>query len=131
MLLDTGAFNTMIDFELAKRFGIMLPITIPITIGGNAGEAIGCIMPYLTVGDFEITRMFALAFPFKDWLVRHIILGANVTNNWEFTTSRTKNLIKFTEDVPPDAPNQKYPYQNYFTKGKYVAVQNELLSTIT
>lgn len=124
-LLDTGAFNTMIDLRLAKRFGIMLPMKIPVSIGGNLGEAQGCILSCVKLGDFEMTRVFALSFPFKDWLVRHIILGANVTNNWEFTTSRTKNVIRFTEEIPPDAPNQKHPYQNYFISGEYVAVQDD------
>ena len=35
---------TMIDFDLANRFSILLPIKIPISIGGNLGEAQGCII---------------------------------------------------------------------------------------
>ena len=129
MLLDTGAFNTMIDFDLAKRFGVMLSIKTPISIGGHLGEAQGCIIPKLTVGGFEMQRVFVLAFPFKDWLVRHIILGANVLNNWDFTTSRTDNVIRFSERIPHDVPNKEYPYQNYFIKGEYVAVQDETLNS--
>jgi len=82
------------------------------------------------MGNFEMTRVFALAFPFRDWLVRHIILGANVLNNWEFTASRTKNEIRFTEEIPPYVPNQLYPYQNYFIGGEYVAVQDEMLDAL-
>jgi len=41
-LLDTGAFNSMIDINLAKTFATMLPITIPISICGNLGEASIC-----------------------------------------------------------------------------------------
>ena len=48
-LIDTGAFNTMIDLSLAERFGIMLPIKIPVSIGGNLGESQGCIIPKLIV----------------------------------------------------------------------------------
>jgi hypothetical protein len=121
----------MIDIELAKRFCTMLPITIPISIGGNLGEARGCIIHKATVGDFEMTRVFALAFPFKDWLMRHIILGANVLNNWEFILSRADNIIKLSERIPSDAPNKVHPYQNYFTGGTYVAVQDEMLNTLT
>jgi len=124
-LIDTGAFNTMIDFGLAKRFGILLPMKIPVSIGGNLGEARGCIMPKVVLGNFEMTRVFALAFPFKDWLVRHIILGANVMNNWEFTTSRAKNIIRFTEEIPSDVPNRNHPYQNYFAGGEYAAIQDD------
>ena len=129
-LVDSGAFNSMIDIGLAKTFATMLPIKIPISIGGNLGEAQGCIIHKVTLGDFEMMRAFAMAYPFKDWLTGHIILGANVLNNWEFTTSRTKNTIRFSEDVPLDAPNKKYPYQNYFTKGEYVAVQDEMLNNL-
>jgi len=120
----------MVDIDHAKNFGIMLPITIPISIGGSLGEAQGCILPKVTLGDFEMSRVFALAFPFKDWLAGHIILGANVLNNWDFATSRTRNTIKFVEEIPPDAPNKKNPYQNYFTGGEYVAVQDEILNTL-
>ena len=130
-LLDTGAFNTMIDSSLAKRFGVMLPIIIPISIGGTLGEAQGCIIHRISLGNFEMTQTFALAFPFKDWLTGHIILGANVLNNWNFTTSRTNNTIKFVESIPNDVPNKKYPYQNYFAKGKYVALQDDLLNNLT
>ena len=126
MLLDTGAFNTMIDFGLAKSFGFLLPISI----GGSLGEAQGCIIPQIIVGNFEMTRVFTLAFPFKDWLMRHIILGANVLNNWDFMTSRTDNVIRFSERIPPDTPNKENPYQNYFRSGKYVAVQYEVINTL-
>jgi len=125
-LIDTGAFNTMIDIELAKNFGTMLSIKVPISIGGSFGEAQGYILPKVALGDFEMLRVFALAFPFKDWLARHIILGANVLNNWDFITSRTDNVIRFSERIPPDAPNKEHPYQNYFMNGAYVAVQLEV-----
>jgi len=120
----------MVDIDHANDFGILLPMKIPISIGGNLGEAQGCILPKVALGDFEMSRVFALAFPFKDWLTDHIILGANVINNWDFTTSRTKNMIRFIEEIPPDVPNKKHPYQNYFTSGEYVAVQDELLAAM-
>ena len=126
-LLDTGAFNSMIDIGLAKTFATLLPITIPISIGGNLGEAHGCIIHKVTLGNFEMKRVFAMAFPFKDWLMRHIILGANVLNNWEFVLSKANNVVKLSERVPHDAPNKKHPYQNYFIKGEYVAIQDEIL----
>jgi hypothetical protein len=125
-LLDTGAFNTMIDLELAKKFGVILPIIVPITIGGNLGESQGCIIHNIKLGNFNMTRVFALAYPFKDWLVRHIIIGTNVLNNWDFLTSRMDNTIRFTERIPHDVPNKKYPYQNYFINGEYVAIQDKI-----
>lgn len=129
-LLDTGAFNSMVDIDHAEDFGILLPMTIPISIGGSLGEARGCILPKVEFGDFEISRMFALAFPFKDWLTGHIILGANVLNNWDFTVSRTKNMIRFNEEIPTDTPNKEYPYQNYFIGGEYVAIQYDALDAL-
>ena len=93
----------------------------------NSREAHGCIIPKIIIGNFEMIKMFALAFSFSDWLTRHVILGANVLNNWDFTTSRTDNIIEFSERIPPDAPNKKNPYQNYFRNGEYVAVQDEAI----
>ena len=130
-LVDTGAFNTMIDIALAKRFGFILPMSIPISIGGNHGEAQGCIVHRLTVGDFTMSRIFALAYPFKDWLAGYIIIGTNVLNNWDFTISRVDNLIRLSERIPEDAPNKAHPYQNYFTEGEYVAVQDEMIDAVS
>ena len=124
-LLDTGAFNSMIDVTLAKRYGLMLPITIPISIGGSLGGAQACILHSVTLGNFKMSRVFALAFPFKDWLTGHIILGANVLNNWDLFLSRTNNAMHFSERIPTDVPNKGHPYQNYFTNGEYVAVQDD------
>ena len=106
-------------------YGIMLPVTQYVSIGGSRGQAQGCIIPSLTMGSFKMNRVFMLAFPFTDWLVRHIIIGANVMNNWDFTISRTDNAMRFTEKIPPDAPNKTNPYQNYFEGAMYVAVQDE------
>ena len=125
-LVDTGAFNTMIDSYLAEKYGHMMPIFIPVVIGGHSGNAQGCILSKLIIGDIEMERVFALSYPFKDWLARHIILGTNVMNNWDFTISRTDDILKFVERIPSDAPNQIYPYQNYFKNGEYVIVQNDM-----
>jgi hypothetical protein len=124
-LLDTGAFNTMIDIEFAETFGIMLPMTIPITIGGNLGKAQGCVIPKIIIGNFEATRVFTMAYPFKDWLARYIIIGTNVLNNWDFAISRSENTLNFVERIPQYVTNKKHPYQNYFLRGEYVAVQDD------
>ena len=128
VLLDTGAFNTMIDVDLVDTYGALLPFFIPVTIGGHSGEAQGCVLYRVSIGNFELTRVFALAYPFKDWLTQHIVLGTNVMNNWDFATSRVDNKIRFSERIPDDAPNKNYPYQNYFINGEYVTVQSELLN---
>jgi len=113
----------MIDTKIAKDFAVPLPIKIPISIGGKAGVAQGCVIHKIAFGDFEMSRVFAMAYPFDDWLMRHIILGTNVLNNWDFTISRSDNSIKLCQRIPEDAPNKEYPYQNYFKGGEYVAVQ--------
>ena len=130
-LVDTGAFNTMVDFELANEFGSILPLVIPISIGGIRANSRGCVIHKMTIGDFTMTQAFALAYPFTDWLTGYVILGANVLNNWDFTTSRTDNQIRFTERIPPDTPNKRYPYRNYFFCGKYIAVQDDALGALT
>jgi len=125
-LLDTGAFNTMIDIVLAKRYAVLLPnMEFQITIGGNAGLAQGCIIPKLEMGNFVAERVFALAYPFSDWLMRHIIIGANVINNWELTILRAEDELRFCERIPEYVPNKEHPYQNYFKGGEYVAILDD------
>jgi len=126
VLFDTGAFNTMIDLALAQRFGVLLPNSMTVSIGGKTGKAQFCVISYLTLSSYMLTRIFALAYPFDDWLMGHVLLGANVLNNWDFTISRSRDVLEFSEKMPYDAPNKVFPYQNYFKDGVYVAVQDEL-----
>jgi len=104
-LMDTGAFNTMIDIDHAKKYGAMLNMPVPVVIGGHSGMAQGCVLWKVSFGNFHMERVFALAYPFADWLSQHIIIGTNITNNWDFTISRTKNKITLEENIPHDAPN--------------------------
>jgi hypothetical protein len=98
--VDTGAFNTMIDDALVDLVGYRLPLYIPISIGGYAGEAQGCILHRVILGNFAFESVFAMSFPFKDWLKDHIILGANVMNNWDFKISRSDNTMSISEKNP-------------------------------
>jgi hypothetical protein len=125
VLIDTGAFNTMIDLALISNFGTVLPSGMDISIGGNAGHARFCIIDNLTIGGLTMTRVFALAYPFEGWLMGHIILGANILNNWDFKISRTDDMMQFCERLPPDVPYKKHPYLNYFKGGGYVNIQDE------
>ena len=126
VLIDTGAFNTMIDLALAQRFGILLPESMVVSIGGKTGKARFCVISSITLHNCTLTRIFALAYPFDDWLMGHILLGTNVLNNWAFTISRSRDVLEFSERIPYDAPNKVFPYQNYFKDGDYIAVQDEL-----
>lgn len=123
VLIDTGAFNTMVDSAIVGYFGKILTYKFGIKIGGNDGIAQGCILYDVEIGGKRMKNVFALAYPFEDWLRGHILLGLNVMNNWEYTISRAKNTMNFVEEIPPEAPNQKNPYQNYFKDKKYVALQ--------
>jgi len=125
VLIDTGAFNNMIDIDLVEGFGHFIPVYISVTMGGEKGRTDGCILPKVQIGDLVMTNVFAMAFPLGDWLKGHMVLGANALNNWDFTISRTNGTIMFCENVPKDAPNKANPYQNYFKNGKYMALQKE------
>jgi hypothetical protein len=131
ILVDTGAFNTMIDSALANKFGILLPEKMTVSIGGKIVDTQFCIIRNLAIDGHNLTRVFALACPFDNWLMGHILLGTNVLNNWEFSISRSRDVLEFSEKVPTDAPNKKHPYQNYFKDGSYIAVQDDVISKIT
>jgi len=124
IFVDTGAFNTMIDIDIVQDFGVLLPMPFEVTIGSYKGIATGCILHEVSMGDFLVKRVFAMAYPFEGWLRGHMLLGLNVMNNWDYTISRSNNIMRFVENVPHDAPNKVSPYQNFFKNGKYVAVQD-------
>ena len=127
-LVDTGAYNTMIDIKLVKDFGILLPekYNMGVTIGGHTEDVRCCILHNVEIGGFRMSNVFAMTAQFTDWLEGYIILGANVLNNWNYTVSRTNNTITIREDYPQYLPNKNKPYQNYFSKGEYVAYQEEI-----
>ncbi|MCL2603339.1 MAG: retroviral-like aspartic protease family protein [Defluviitaleaceae bacterium] len=123
-LLDTGAFNTIIHKELASTYGIILNKTMHVSIGGYKGDADLCIIHKMNIGNMVIENILALAVSFKGELKDHILLGANVTNNWDVGFSRRRNVLHATEDFPHDIPNRKYPYRYcYDNKGRIIAVQ--------
>ena len=88
VLLDTGSFNTAIHKSLAERYGTILDSTIKVAIGGYQGDANICVLNKLKIGDYILEKVVALAVPFSGELKDHILLGANVTNNWKFTVSQ-------------------------------------------
>lgn len=69
-------------------------------------------------------KVVALAVPFEGELKDHILLGANVTNNWEFTLSRLKNRMVAIEEFSEDALKREHPYRYCFdNKGRVMALQ--------
>jgi hypothetical protein len=124
VLLDTGAFNTIIHAPLAARYGVVLKQTMKVSVGGFRGDANICVLHKIKIGDLEIEKVVALAVPFEGELREHILLGANVTNNWEFTLSRKKNKVTIAEEFANDALNREYPYRYYFNnKGQAIGFQ--------
>ena len=124
VLLDTGSFNTIIHEQLVVKYGVMTNHSMMTAVGGFRGEARICILNKIKIGNTEIEKVAALAVPFKGEPKDHILLGANVTNNWEFTLSRRKNRMTATEEFSEATSKREYPYRTYFNnKGKAIALQ--------
>ncbi|MCL1998022.1 MAG: hypothetical protein FWG65_04560 [Turicibacter sp.] len=99
VLFDTGAFNTVIHKPLALKYATMLNGTMPIAIGGYKLIANICIIQQMRIDNHILHKIAALAVPFTGELKGHILLGANVINNWEVTLSRQKHRLSANEDV--------------------------------
>jgi len=124
VLVDTGSFNTIVHKSLVANHGIMLKTTMKTSVGGYKGEANLCILDKINIGGHILENVIALAVPFEGELKDHILLGANVTNNWEFTLSRRKNRMTATEEFSEATSKREYPYRTYFNnKGKAIALQ--------
>jgi hypothetical protein len=124
VLLDTGSFNTVIHKSLVANYGTMLKTTMMTSIGGYKGETNLCILEKINIGGHILEKVVALAVPFEGELKDHILLGANVTNNWEFTLSRLKNNMVVTEEFSESALKRDFPYKYCFdNKGRMLALQ--------
>ena len=125
VLVDTGAFNTIIHKVLVSKYGKMLKQKMMTSVGGYKGEANVCILHKIKIGNHILENVAALAVPFEGELKDHILLGANVTNNWEFTLSRKNNIMSATEQLSDVALKRKYPYRYcYNNKGIVMALQD-------
>ena len=125
VLLDTGAFNTLIHAGLVKYHGVMLPQTLKTSIGGYSGNANICVLQKLQMGGHVLEKVVALAVPFQGELKDHILLGANVINNWKFTVSRLEHEIHVTEQFSSSALERQYPYRYcYDNTGHIMAFQD-------
>ena len=124
IMLDTGSFNTIIHKSLVPNHATMLNATMMTSVGGFKGEANICVLNKLRIGEHVLEKVVALAIPFEGELKDHILLGANVTNNWEFTLSRMKNTMDATEQFSETAQKREYPYRYCFdNKGRVMAFQ--------
>ena len=124
VLVDTGAFNTIIHKFLVPKYGKMLKQTMMTSVGGYKGEANLCILDKINIGGHVLENVVALAVPFEGELHDHILLGANVTNNWDFSLSRKQNLMEAKEALSDEAMKRAYPYKYcYNNKGQVMALQ--------
>ena len=124
VMLDTGSFNTIIHKALAPKHGKVLDQTMMVSVGGFKSEANICILDKIKIGNHVLEKVVALAIPFEGELKDHILLGANVTNNWEFTLSRKRNVMEAIEEFSEEALARKFPYRYcYSNKGKVMALQ--------
>ena len=124
VLLDTGSFNTIVHEALVANHGIMLKATMLTSVGGYRGAANLCILHKINVGGCILEKVVALAVPFTGELKDHILLGANVTNNWKFTVSRNENMMQLAEQFSGEAIKRKAPYRYCFdNKGRVMALQ--------
>ena len=125
VLLDTGSFNTAIHKSLATRYGTILDATMKVAIGGFRGDVNICVINKLKVGTQILEKVVALAVPFSGELKDHILLGANVTNNWKFTVSRVENKLDVSEQFSEAALKREYPYRYCFDNaGRIMAFQD-------
>ena len=99
IMLDTGAFNTVIHKPLALKYATMLNGTMPIAIGGYKMVANICIIQRMNINGFVLHKIAALAVPFTGELKGHILLGTNVINNWKFTVSRQEHSLSAVEQL--------------------------------
>ena len=131
VLLDTGSFNTIVHEALVKKYGVLLPQTMTTSVGGYKGESPLCVLHKFKIGNFVMEKVIALAVPFEGELKDHILLGANVTNNWHFAISRYDNRLDITEKLSKESLDRKYPYCYCFNnRGQIIALQEFELSEI-
>jgi len=124
ILVDTGAYNTIIHKALVPTYGKMLKQTIMTSIGGYSGETNICILDKINIGGHTLENVVALAVPFVGELQDHILLGANVTNNWGFSLSRKRNIMEVKEELSDEAMKREFPYKYcYNSKGQVMALQ--------
>ena len=124
VLLDTGSFNTIVHKALVAQHGTILNATMMTSVGGYKGKANLCILEKLNIGGCILEKVVALAVPFEGELKDHILLGANVTNNWKFTVSRYENTLEVTEQFPYGVTSHRLPYRYCFdNKGRVMAFQ--------
>jgi len=103
----------------------MLQKTMKTSVGDFSGDANICILNKLQIGGHILENVVALAVSFERELKDHILLGANVTNNWKFTLSRLENTLEVTEQFSETVLQRQYSYKYcYNNKSQVIAFQD-------
>ena len=128
-VIDTGCSTTMIDMNLANRFGEKLEDSHAINLGSKRYMAQAYRLDKINIGSLEIKDMFALAVQYDilDELRSGMLLGLNVLNNLEYCVNRNENMIRIKENIFANIPDKSYPYMHWF-RGKgsdYVKYQGK------
>ena len=129
-LVDTGCSTTMIDIDLAKKFGVKLADSQIINLGNKQYTAQAYRLYSVCLGKLEIKNVFVLAVQYdtNSELIAGMLLGLNVLNNLEYCVNRNDNVIRIKESIFVNIPDKNYPYMHWF-RGKgsdYVKFQDNL-----
>ena len=100
-LIDTGCSTTMIDIDMAKRYGEKLEESLTVNLGNKQYIAQAYKLNTILLGSMEITNVFVLAvqFDIKNELRSGMLLGLNVLNNLEYCVNRNDFVIRIKENI--------------------------------
>ena len=118
-VIDTGCSTTMVDINLAKKFGEKLGDSHAINLGNKKYMAQAYRLDKIIIGSLEIKDVFvlAVAYDINNELKSGMLLGLNVLNNLEYCVNRNKNVIRIKENIFENIPDKSYPYMHWF-RGK-------------
>ena len=115
-LIDTGCSTTMLDADLAKRFGAKLEESTAINLSNKQYVAQAYRIHKLLIGSLELVNVFVFAaqFDIANELYYGMLLGLNVLNNLRYCVDRNENTISIQENIFNGIPDKNYPYLHWF-----------------
>ena len=127
VMVDTGCHTTMIDEELADRYGEPLPDRTVLNIMGKSIDVKAYRLKSISFDGFAIENVFVWSAPFEtgNELHRKLLLGLNIMNNWDYRINRNKNIMEIKEDIFLRIPESDHPYMHCFKDGKYMQLMEE------
>jgi len=115
-VIDTGCQTTMLDMDLAKRFGEKLEETTIINLAKKQYIAQAYSIHKLLIGGLELNNVFVFAvqYDITNELYYGMLLGLNVLNNLRYCIDRNENTIGIKENIFKGVPDKNYPYMHWF-----------------